>query len=459
MQSRNPAPVSSVAVTALSLGLMLVNAVAPVHAQSIAPQSAPTGSGTATAAASLPAQPSASDIDMEEGGTKTRPALDTLPQLGFGASTDWTQIFSAPTNRLYDSYLEAKKIIADQYNFDFSFDFTQYVQSGTKGNPVWLAVSYPSATWRPFTDTAFGSGEIAFTFGHQAYFSSTNTGLQAARLGSITYPNDWTSDNFSWSTIAYTQTLPGTMDWLSITGGQYNLFSFDPSEYAGNAQTNFISYSFAQDATQTFPNAGLGAYVQAKAPNDQFRAAGGFQGATNLDGSIITTSGIAHGDILGWGNLQWTPTLSGLGDGIYSLLVYEQPFIPNVSSRSTGISFSASQALTDKWGAFLRVNNATGPDIPIVISIDAGGVRNNPFGRDPLDQAGLAFGWNQTNPNFVGVPPGGVRPGEWVSEIYYRYTLIKALSLTPDVQVFWNPALTPSAGPGAVFTVRATMSF
>jgi porin len=457
MTSRGYISTPSYTVAALSLGLILVNMAGPARAQSLAPQYSATDAGTA--AVSAPGSPAAPDIDLEEGETKTRPALDTFPELGFGSSTDWTQTFSTPFNRTYDSYLESKKTISEQYNFDFSMDVSQYVQFGSKGNPVWLNVFYPTATWRPFTDTAIGSGEINFTFGHQAYFSGTNTGIQAERLGLITLPNDWASDNFSWSTIAYTHTLPGSLNWLSITGGQYNLFSFDPSEYAGNAQTTFISYSFAQDATQTFPNAGLGAYLQAKAPNGQFRAAGGFQGATDLSGSMITTSGIAHGNVLGWGNLQWTPTINGLGDGIYSLLVYEQPSIPNVSNSSTGISFSASQALTDKWGAFLRVNNATGSDIPIATSVDFGGVRNNPFDRNPLDQAGLAFGWNKTNQDFVGVLPGGVRAGEWVSEIYYRYTLVKALSLTPDAQVFWNPALRPSDGPGAVFTLRATVSF
>jgi hypothetical protein len=248
------------------------------------------------------------------------------------------------------------------------------------------------------------------------------------------------------------------LSWFSITGGQYNLFSFDPSEYAGNAQTTFISYSFAQDATQTFPNAGLGAYLQAKAPSGRFRAAGGFQGATDPAGATITASGIAHGDMVGWGNLQFTPTING-GDGIYSLLVYEQPAIPNLSDRSIGVSVSASQAFNDKWGAFLRVNHATGSDSAILTSVDGGGVRNDPFGRNPLDQAGFALGWNEPNRNFAGIPPGGAGLGEWVSEIYYRYTLIKAFSLTPDMQIFWNPALAPSAGAAGVFTLRATVSF
>src|SRR5947208_531603 len=101
----------------------------------------------------------------------------------------------------------------------------------------------------------------------QAYFSTPNTSSQASRLGLITFPNDWTRDNFAWSTLAYTHTFPGLVSWLSLTVGQYNLFSFDPNEFAANAQTSFISYSFAQTATQTFPNGGLGAYARVTTPD------------------------------------------------------------------------------------------------------------------------------------------------------------------------------------------------
>src|SRR5262249_14872221 len=150
---------------------------------------------------------------------------------------------------------------------------------------------YPSASWRPFTNTVIGSGEIDATIGQQAYFSKADSGRQAAELGIITFANDWVRDNFSWSKLAYTHTLPGALNWLSFTCGQYNLFAFDPNSYAGNAQTTFISYSFAQTATQTFPNAGLGAYVQAKGPRGLLAIAGGVQGATDLNGGTLTTDG------------------------------------------------------------------------------------------------------------------------------------------------------------------------
>jgi len=408
---------------------------------------------TCPALADSPPTTGVPDGQSEE-STKARPAPAQEPHLG-----SYSASFLDPP---YDEYLEFKQGISETYNLDFSLDFSIYPQTATPngGKPIWLFVYSPNVTWKPFTDTAIGSGQFDFVFQQQAYASSANTESQAARLGLITFPSNWLSDGYSWYTLAYSHTLPGDMNWLSFTGGQYNLYTFDPSEYAGNAQTGFIGYSFAQDATQTFPNAGLGGYAQAKfGEGGQFQFAGGFQGATDLSGRAISVQGYQNGELLYWGNAQWTPNCPGWGQGIYSLLAYHQPFIPMISDSSTGISFSASQEITEKWGAFLRVNNATGNDLAVRTSIAFGGVRNDPFGHNPGDQAGLGVAWNRTNHNNVGVLPGGVRDGEWTSELYYRYTVFKGMSLTPDVQIFFNPALAPQGGAAAVFTLRSTLSF
>jgi len=87
----------------------------------------------------------------------------------------------------------------------------------------------------------------------------------------------------------------------------------------------------------------------------------------------------------------------------------------------------------------------------------AGAVWNNPIRRNRSDQLGLAVGWNKTNHSFTGT--SGVRDGEWVTELFYKATIFKGMHITPDVQVFWNPAFAPNAGPEAVFTVRTTVSF
>ena len=458
MKVRHCIRMATLAVGALCAWLEV--AFNPVHAQSVDSQTGAAGPAGAapSPAVELPTLPGSTviDIDKEAGSTKDTPAFRLLPPFVPGSS-DWSRPYADILDREYDKWLALKKGISDQYNFDFGIDYTFFPQWGTKSNPVYLNVYYPYATFRPFTNTEIGSGEINLVTSHQVYFSKQNTSSQAAQIGLITFANDWTRDNFAWSKLNYTHTLPGDLNWLSFTIGQYNLFSFDPNEYAANAQTSFISYSFAQDATQTFPNAGFGGYARIKTPDGRFNFAGGVQGGTDLNGGTLTAEGFSHGKLLGWGNAQWIPVIPGLGDGIYSLLIYNQPFVPNVSSQSTGISLSISQDLTDKYGTFLRINNATGPDIPIRTSYAAGAVWNNPIGRNRSDQLGLALGWNNTNHSSVGTV--GVQNGEWVTELFYKATIFKGMHLTPDVQVFWRPALPPETGPVAVFTLRATATF
>lgn len=452
MRFRTLAEIAATAAVAFGLSWGLASARAEAD---------DTANGPPAAAANtlpLPTLPNSSVTDVDEalGSTKTRPAFYLLPRYVPG-STDWSRPYADALDAEYAKWTAFKDYISSNYNFSFGIDYSFFPQWGSQGNPVYGNVYYPYATWKPFTNTPIGSGELSLVTSYQAYFSNQNNSTQAAKLGLITFTNDWTSDNVAWSTLAYKHTFPGDWNWLTLAVGQYNLFSFDPSLYAANAQTSFISYSFSQDATQTFPNAGFGAYGQVKLPNGQFNFAGGVQGGTNLSGGILTAEGLEDGHLVSWGNAQWTPTLPNLGAGIYSLLIYEQPFVPMVSSRSTGISFSASQELTKQYGAFLRINNATGSDIPNRASYAAGGVWNNPIGRNSSDQLGFAVGWDKTNKESVGTV--GVRDGEWVTELFYKATIFKAMSLTPDVQVFWNPALIPTSGPVAVFTLRTTISF
>jgi len=442
-------------ITKAALGAVLafgvLSAAQPARAQSADTADASTMAPAAEDMSGIPFGPS----------SKTHLYPADRPGLFTGGVRDWLSGVSNSLDKEYDDYLAFKKRIKDDYHLDFSMDTSFYWQTATPhgGAPVYLLVYYPSLTWQPFTDTSFGSGEINVTWGRQNYLTGRNSVSQAGNLGIINLANDWTTDNWSWSTVSYTHTLPGDMKWLSIGIGQYNLFSFDPSAYAGNAQTTFIGYSFAQDATQTFPNAGLGGWLQAKSDDGQFTLAGGLQGATNLSGRAISTRGFEEGKLLYFGNIQWAPKVSGLGDGLYSFMMYEQPGLPNVTNRSVGVSLSLSQAFGDDWGGFIRVNNATGHDIPVETSANIGAVRNDPFNRSPSDQLGLAFGWNKNDFIFNGVTGANSRKDEYVTELYYNYTFFKGLILTPDVQVYFDPALAPNTGTAAVFTLRATIFF
>jgi len=312
----------------------------------------------------------------------------------------------------------------------------------------------PYISWSPFTNTAVGSGSFTFAMQQTQFWTKATSDTQQARLGPITPPNVQTTNLREYNQLMYTHTFPNGWNWLSVTAGQYTLAAYDSSQYAGNGQTNFISYPLAQNATQTYPNGGLGAYAQVATSDQQFTFAGGFQSATNVAGDALSTRGFSTGRYAYFMAGEWAPNL--LGGGTYSLLGYSQPSVPQQPSNSPGVSFSAVQNIDSKWVLFLRANGASGTAIPIGTSVAWGGIYNNPFGRNKLDQAGLGVFWDKTNLKAVGQP---ARNAEWGPELYYNYALFKALWVTPDIQLYFDPALKPGAGPAAVFTVRTSAFF
>ncbi len=368
-------------------------------------------------------------------------------------ATDLLQDITHELNTVYDDYLALKDKAETAANIQVSMPvsvFGQWAQPNG-GAGIGELVYSPSITWTPFTNTAIGSGAFDFAFQSNQFWTQATTNSRQARMGLITPPNDWGDDSYQFAQITYTHSFPG--NWLALAVGQYSFGQYDGNQYAGDAQTNFISYALAQNGTQTYANAGTGAYMQV-APNSSLQFAGGVQSATDVFGRSVTINGFHDGMLAWFMTAQWTPTV--LAGGAYSILYYNQPSVPLQPSASQGVSFSAVQNLTARYGVFVRVNNASGEAIPIETSVAFGGIINDPFGRHRLDQAGLGIAWDKTNRTEVGSPS---RDAEWIAELYYRYTVFKPLHLTPDVQVYCNPALAPNTSLAAALTLRATFNF
>ena len=368
-------------------------------------------------------------------------------------STDAAPESAGGLNGVYDRYLAYKNKIRDDAGLQFEMPVSVFGQWGSPaGGPGVASIVYsPTVTWTPFTDTAIGSGAFTFAFQGNQFWTRANTNSQQARMGLLTAPNDWGANGYQYTQITYTHTLPG--NWLAVSVGQYSFAQYDGNQYAGNAQTNFIGYALAQNATQTYANAGIGGYVQIT-PTSELQFAGGFQGATDITGGALTTPGLSDGRIAYFLAAQWTPTY--LAGGTYSVLYYRQPSVPLQPSASQGISFSAVQNIDATYGLFLRVNNASGSAIPIQTSVAFGGIVNDPLGVDRPDQAGIGVAWDKTNKSVVGEASRG---SEFVVELYYSYAVLKALQITPDVQVYINPALAPSTRLGAILSIRTTINF
>jgi hypothetical protein len=369
-----------------------------------------------------------------------------LPNQSSGAFRTITSLL----NGWYDAYNTLKTKLNNDYDIQYSLLLSSFVQWGLPhGGPGTIQIVYsPTITWNPFTNTAIGSGSFNFAFQGNQFWSKTNTNDQLKAMGLLAPPNDWGANSEQFAQLTYTHTLPGNI--VALTIGQYSIEQFDDNEYAGNSQTNFISYPLAQNATQTYANAGVGAYLQIT-PISKFAIAGGFQEATNVTADTIEVN-LGTGKYAYFLNGQWTPSF--FGGGTYSFLFYHQPSVPLQPSSSYGYSFSAVQQINSEWGLFARINNASGGASTILTSLAGGVTLNNPFGRNELDRLGLGVARDWTNENATSAPAGN---SEWVIEGYYNFTIAKGLQLAPDVLVYLNPALAPSTDISAVFSLRVTL--
>ena len=352
-------------------------------------------------------------------------------------------------------YSDFKNRLNKEYNFDYSVDVSYMAQRGTPSGKKtsYQTIIYPSLSWTAFQND-YGTGTVNMAYNIVRYGGVSGQHL-ANNLGTATGLNDYMSTQNSFDEFYVTYQLPGKWQWLTLAAGQFPLYNFDGTAYDSNQQVNFINEALSQNASSTYPTASMGAYVQI-APNDEWSFVLGGQDATNISGESLKTH-LGQEHYTSFASLSYTPTINNLGAGQYSLLVYNQPWVDEQKETTNGWSLNFSQNLGEKWAVFARLNGVSGNQAIIDRSLVLGGVYNNPLDRNPLDQIGFAVAYNQINEDAVGSPLN--HGDETVLEAYWAWGISKWMTLTPDVQIYFNPAENPKSDHAAVFSLRTTFFF
>lgn len=312
----------------------------------------------------------------------------------------------------------------------------------------------PAVNWDVFSSSRFGDGSFQFHFMSANYWTRLDAAGLDAIVGLLSPLNNQPTANNQFVQLTYTHGFPG--EWLAVTAGQYAFSNFDGNAYANDQQVNFIGYSLTQNGSQNYAQAGLGAYVQIN-PVKKITLAAGFQDNNDISGSYIQVSTFGNGQYAWFGYGAWSPTLGTWGQGTYSPLYFNLPGVPAQPPPGQGLSFNAAQPIGDRWGAFIRANTAWNSSVPIQSSIAGGLIYNDPLKRNSHDQIGLAVTWNTTKTSlFSGT---FVRPSETVIEAYWTGTAFKTILVTPNVQVFLQPAFPSLEEVAAAFIVRVTQLF
>jgi hypothetical protein len=355
---------------------------------------------------------------------------------------------------IYADYSKLKARVEKETGLYWSMDVSYLQQWGRPdgGSPAGQLLAFPNVDWKLFNSKSVGEGSVQLAYSATRYLTSHDGEEVQNALGLITPINDYPARSNIFSQLTYTHSLPGNR--LLISAGQYSFFNFDDNAYLNNQQRSFINYVFSQNGSETYPNAGLGAFAQLNATTTlQFAA--GFQNAANISGATLSGKGFGDNGFAWFGYAQWTPTFHGTGSAQYSMTYYQVPTVPS-QPRTSGWSVNAVQNLDARWAVFARANRAYDHVTPIRSSYALGFAINDPFARSPTDQIALAFGYSDAAPPPTNPPNAR---NEKLAEIYWNWTFAKGLLLTPDVQYIRDPALNPTRDSVWVLTLRATLMF
>lgn len=361
-----------------------------------------------------------------------------------------------PFTHFGQTYTDFKNMLSRRYNLDYSVDVSYMPQYGApsgKKAAIQTAI-YPSVTWTAFNNE---NGNLSFNAAYSIVrYSGTQAQTLQNRIGVATDINDYDSPSNTFDELYLSYQLPGKANWLTVALGQFPIYNFDGTTYDANQQVNFINYALSQNASSSYPSASLGGYMQIS-PNPEWNFAFGAQDATNIDGYSISTAHLGEEHYTTFASLSYTPTIGKLGDGQYSILLYNQPGVEEQPQTTNGWSLNLSQDFGDVLSVFARANGVSGDMIDIDQSYVLGMVLNNPFDRNPLDQIGFAGAYNKINETAVG--ENLANSAEKVLEAYWSFGVSKWMIITPDIQFYFDPAENPKSDYATVFTLRSTIFF
>jgi hypothetical protein len=346
------------------------------------------------------------------------------------------------------------KNTANEIGLDIGADIS-YLAQRVSPNGKQTAIQgiyYPYLTWNLFQDRALGSGQLNVNYTLIRYWGTQATDLQT-RANLATPVNDYAANQEFFSQFSFTHTLPGAMNWLSLTVGQYPLYNFDGTTYLDNQQTALMNFALSQNATAAYPLASFGGYLQAQ--NKSFTLTAGYQDATNISGQNIKLDTAFDGKYTLFGSLAWTPHF-GLGNGQYSMLYYYQPAVKEQNEDINGWSFNMQQNIGTKWAMFGRANGVNHSVTGVRNSFALGGALLDPFERNSQDAILLGMAYNRLSKTPFG-NASYMRDAETAVELQWIWGIGKLVTITPDLQIYPRAGLTDKKQFTTVVGLRTTV--
>ena len=358
---------------------------------------------------------------------------------------------------LLDRYTGFKKRVEDGYGFSFGFDYNALFQAATDSlgeDTAAGGVFRAFGQWTLVGRDSENTGTLVYKVENR-HRLGTDIAPQAlggevgyAGLTAVTFSDiGWALTNLYWS-----QRLLDSR--LAFAGGVLDVTDYVDVYGLVNPWTDFNNLAFSTSPTIPAPNQGLGAAVHVL-PTDNIYILAGITDANGdptdpgnaFDSFFDDAEYFAHIEI-GWVS-SWERRFS---DNIHLTVWHADERKQAGVSDGWGLTFSFSRLFADTWEPFFRAGYAEDGGALWKGSISAGlGYHTRRNG----DMLGVGLNWSRPSEDTFG--PG--LDDQYTAEIYYRFQLLKVFTITPDVQLLVNPALSPDKDLVAVFGTRVRISF
>jgi porin len=229
----------------------------------------------------------------------------------------------------------------------------------------------------------------------------------------------------------------------------------DPSGYVGatwlqNVNNSFVNRSFSANPAVPFPGHGpiLGISIR---PTDLFYVTAGASNAYSQTIRAEIDSLFSRWNIFAFGEVGFTPTFKGLGEGRYSVGLWHMGARANLGlPEDYGMTVILDQNFGDKLQVFARYAYSDGT-LTNVRQTAQTGLGLSGFCRRKDDLTGAAFS--------LSIPRNKASRNETVLEFFHRFQVSKYNQLSVGLQVIANPGNARHNDTAGVFYARWRLSF
>jgi carbohydrate-selective porin OprB len=236
---------------------------------------------------------------------------------------------------------------------------------------------------------------------------------------------------------------------LQVIGGKVDLlYHFDTNRVANDGYSQFFSYSLQNNPSIPGPLfGGFGGLARVDLPANTYVMFGG--GDSSVDEATAPWKTLKNDSWYQLIELGISPDIPGLGKGTYRVTPWHNRLF---GEDGFGVGVNVDQELGWKWLVlFFRFGWGEKEVTPVRLFASGGLAVEGPFGREK-DLVGLGVAWSDPG-------EGEGERSETLLELFYRIEIVKAVSLTPDLQLVFDPSNNPDDDLVVVPGVRLQLVF